>query len=70
MSGPDESSGMSRAMEGLKIINEVECKMCCSSSKVINYILPCESVLSTFFFWFIQCENELMRVSKLLLGQV
>ncbi|KAF3500681.1 hypothetical protein F2Q69_00041234 [Brassica cretica] len=25
---------MSRAMEGLKIINEVECKMCCSSSKV------------------------------------
>ncbi|CAN6865749.1 unnamed protein product, partial [Brassica oleracea] len=34
MSGPDESSGMSRAMEGLKIINEVECKMCCSSSKV------------------------------------
>ncbi|KAL0689904.1 hypothetical protein Bca4012_089582 [Brassica carinata] len=34
MSGPDESSGMLRAMEGLKIINEVECKMACSSSKV------------------------------------
>ncbi|RID44814.1 hypothetical protein BRARA_I01583 [Brassica rapa] len=34
MSGLDESSGMSRAMEGLKIINEVECKMACSSSKV------------------------------------
>ncbi|CAH8387248.1 unnamed protein product [Eruca vesicaria subsp. sativa] len=34
MSGPDESSGMPRAMEGLKIINEVECKMSCSSSKV------------------------------------
>ncbi|CAH8388149.1 unnamed protein product [Eruca vesicaria subsp. sativa] len=34
MSGPDESSGMSHAMEGLKIINEVECKMACSSSKV------------------------------------
>nr|VDC59808.1 unnamed protein product [Brassica rapa] len=34
MSGPDESSGMSRAMEGLKIINEVECKMACTSSKV------------------------------------
>ncbi|KAF8106161.1 hypothetical protein N665_0146s0007 [Sinapis alba] len=34
MSGPDESSGMLRAMEGLKIINEVECKMACTSSKV------------------------------------
>ncbi|KAF3557327.1 hypothetical protein F2Q69_00013230, partial [Brassica cretica] len=34
MSGPDESSGILRAMEGLKIINEVECKMACSSSKV------------------------------------
>ncbi|KAG2262189.1 hypothetical protein Bca52824_069268 [Brassica carinata] len=34
MSGPDESSVMLRAMEGLKIINEVECKMACSSSKV------------------------------------
>ncbi|XP_018457757.1 paired amphipathic helix protein Sin3-like 5 [Raphanus sativus] len=34
MSGPDESSGLSRAMEGLKIINEVECKISCSSSKV------------------------------------
>ncbi|KAJ0244111.1 Paired amphipathic helix protein Sin3-like 5 [Hirschfeldia incana] len=34
MSGPDESSGMLRAMEGLKIINEVECKMASSSSKV------------------------------------
>ena len=34
MSGPNESSGMLRAMEGLKIINEVECKMACSSSKV------------------------------------
>ena len=38
VSGPDESSGMLRAMEGLKIINEVECKMACSSSKV-RYIL-------------------------------
>ncbi|CAF2133669.1 paired amphipathic helix protein Sin3-like 5 [Brassica napus] len=34
MSGPDESSGILRAMEGLKIINEVGCKMACSSSKV------------------------------------
>ncbi|CAH2047457.1 unnamed protein product [Thlaspi arvense] len=34
LSGPDESSGMSRALEGLIIINEVECKMACSSSKV------------------------------------
>ncbi|VVA94092.1 unnamed protein product [Arabis nemorensis] len=34
LSGPDESSGVSRAMQGLKIINEVECKMACSSSKV------------------------------------
>ena len=34
MSGPNESSGILRAMEGLKIINEVECKMACSSSKV------------------------------------
>ncbi|KAG2302536.1 hypothetical protein Bca52824_031187 [Brassica carinata] len=34
MSGPDESSGLSYAMEGLMIINEVECKMACSSSKV------------------------------------
>ncbi|CAH8302693.1 unnamed protein product [Eruca vesicaria subsp. sativa] len=34
MSGTDESSGLLRAMEGLKIINEVECKMACSSSKV------------------------------------
>ncbi|CAN8244921.1 unnamed protein product [Cochlearia groenlandica] len=34
LSDPDESSGMIRAMEGLKIINEVECKMSCSSSKV------------------------------------
>ncbi|KAF8081477.1 hypothetical protein N665_0884s0006 [Sinapis alba] len=34
MSGPDESSGLSHAMEGLKIINEVECKMACTSSKV------------------------------------
>ncbi|KAJ0265897.1 Histone deacetylase interacting domain-containing protein [Hirschfeldia incana] len=32
--GPDESSGLLRAMEGLKIINEVECKMACTSSKV------------------------------------
>lgn len=42
MSGPDESSGLSNAMEGLKIINEVECKISCSSSKVI-YIVSCES---------------------------
>ncbi|XP_020890278.1 paired amphipathic helix protein Sin3-like 5 isoform X2 [Arabidopsis lyrata subsp. lyrata] len=35
LSGPgDESSGTSRAMEGLKIINEVECKIDCSSFKV------------------------------------
>ncbi|KAL0736949.1 hypothetical protein Bca4012_013159 [Brassica carinata] len=34
MSGPDKSSGMLRAMEGLKIINEVECKIACSSFKV------------------------------------
>ncbi|XP_024015380.1 paired amphipathic helix protein Sin3-like 5 isoform X2 [Eutrema salsugineum] len=34
LNAPEESSGISRAMVGLKIINEVECKMACSSSKV------------------------------------
>uniref|UniRef100_A0A1J3I1R9 Paired amphipathic helix protein Sin3-like 6 n=3 Tax=Noccaea caerulescens TaxID=107243 RepID=A0A1J3I1R9_NOCCA len=32
--GLDETSGMPVAMEGLNIINEMECKMTCSSSKV------------------------------------
>ncbi|CAH2038379.1 unnamed protein product [Thlaspi arvense] len=32
--GLDESSGMPAAMEGLHIINEMECKMACSTSKV------------------------------------
>ncbi|CAA7020729.1 unnamed protein product [Microthlaspi erraticum] len=32
--GVDETSGMPAAMEGLNIINEMECKMACSSSKV------------------------------------
>ncbi|XP_010510993.1 PREDICTED: paired amphipathic helix protein Sin3-like 5 isoform X1 [Camelina sativa] len=34
LSSPDEPSGLSRAMEGLRLINEVECKIACSSSKV------------------------------------
>ncbi|KAL1222790.1 Paired amphipathic helix protein Sin3-like 6 [Cardamine amara subsp. amara] len=34
LSGFDESSGMPVAMEGLNIINEIECNMACSSSKV------------------------------------
>ncbi|AEE33637.1 unnamed protein product [Arabidopsis thaliana] len=35
LSGPgEESLGMSRALEGLNIINEVECKIACSSFKV------------------------------------
>lgn len=37
--GLDETSGMPVAMEGLNVINEMECKMTCSSSKVHLHIM-------------------------------
>jgi paired amphipathic helix protein Sin3a len=40
LSGPgEESLGMSRALEGLNIINEVECKIACSSFKVKYFLV-------------------------------
>lgn len=39
--GLDESSGRPVAMEGLNIINEIECKMACSNSKVQHLMKFC-----------------------------
>lgn len=36
LTGIDESSGMLVAMEGLNVVNGIEAKMTCSTSKVYN----------------------------------
>lgn len=41
IAGSDEFTSMSRATEGLQIINGLECKIACSSSKVLFWILFC-----------------------------
>ncbi|KAL5826589.1 hypothetical protein ACOSQ4_018386 [Xanthoceras sorbifolium] len=42
--GDDEFSATSQAMEGLQVINGLECKITCNSSKV-SYVLDTEDLL-------------------------
>lgn len=59
LTGLDESSGMPVAMEGLNIINEIECNMACSSSKV-QYIMKFSVLGKTCYIfvyeWSLLCQ--------------
>ncbi|XVF84864.1 hypothetical protein PTKIN_Ptkin17bG0073500 [Pterospermum kingtungense] len=55
--GGDELSSTCQATEGLKVVNGLECKIACNSSKV-SYVLDTEDYLFRVRRWAASCQNS------------